>query len=67
MIAGMWENTDENEASKNSESGPELPKDAMHQQNVAAIRAAIRDMHNGDTGRPAHLVVQELRTELAAK
>lgn len=43
------------------------PAPQLHAENVAAIRAAIRDMENGDTGRPAHLVVDELRGELAAR
>jgi hypothetical protein len=34
-------------------------------ENLAAVRAALRDMENGDTGRPAIEVIQELRTELA--
>jgi len=67
MMASMWDNTDGSEASEHSHSGPELAADSIHQQNVAAIRAAVNDMHNGDTGCPAHLVVEELRAELAAK
>ena len=34
----------------------EHPAPALHVQNVAAVRAAIRDMENGDTGRPAGIV-----------
>jgi hypothetical protein len=37
----------------------------LQAENVAAIRAALRDMEDGDTGRPAREVIQELRTELA--
>jgi hypothetical protein len=37
----------------------------LHAENVAAVRAAIRDMKNGDKGRPAADVIQELRSELA--
>ena len=37
----------------------------LHRENVAAVRAAIRDMENGDKGRPAADVIQELRTEIA--
>lgn len=67
MLASMWDNPDDSEASKHAESGPELSADTIHQQNVAAIRAAIRDMHNGDTGRPADIVIEELRIEFAAQ
>jgi hypothetical protein len=45
----------------------EHPTPELHQQNVAAVQAAIRDMENGDRGRPATKVVQELRTEFAAR
>ncbi|MGD9635789.1 MAG: hypothetical protein AB7G28_21920 [Pirellulales bacterium] len=38
----------------------------LHAENVAAVRAALRDMENGDKGRPAHLVIDELRAELAS-
>jgi hypothetical protein len=37
----------------------------LRAQNVAAVQAAIRDMENGDIGRPAEKVVEELRSELA--
>jgi hypothetical protein len=37
----------------------------LHAQNVAAVQAAIRDMQNGDTGRPGANVLDELRAELA--
>ena len=37
----------------------------LHAENVAAVRAAIRHMENGDEGRPAADAIQELRTELA--
>jgi hypothetical protein len=43
------------------------PAPQCHAENVAAIRAAIRDMENGDSGRSAHLVVNELRTELTSR
>ncbi len=33
-------------------------------EDVAAIQAAIDDMHNGDTGRDADEVISELRDEL---
>ena len=39
----------------------------LHAQNVAAVQAAIRDMQNGDTGRPARNVIEELRSELAGR
>ena len=39
----------------------------LHAQNVAAVQAAIRDMENGDTGRPAKKVIEELRNELAGQ
>ena len=40
---------------------------ALRAQNVTAIQAAIRDMVNGDTGRPAGDVVNELRDEFATR
>jgi hypothetical protein len=45
----------------------EQPTPELHAQNVAAVRAAIRDMENGDTGRPAEKVVEELRSELVGR
>jgi hypothetical protein len=42
----------------------EHPSPEVYAQDVAAIRAAIRDMENGDRGRPAGQVVEELRGEL---
>jgi hypothetical protein len=45
----------------------EHPAPELHAQNVAAVQAAIRDMQNGDTGRPAAKVVEELRAELARR
>jgi uncharacterized membrane protein len=45
----------------------EHPLPALHQQNVAAVRAAIRDMENGDAGRPASVLLDELRAELATR
>jgi hypothetical protein len=36
-------------------------------QNIAAVQAAIRDMDNGDQGRPAAELLQELRAELAGR
>ncbi len=39
----------------------------LHAQNVAAINAAIKDMQNGDTGRPANAVITELRAELNSR
>jgi hypothetical protein len=43
----------------------EHPAPGAHAENVAAVQAAIRDMENGDTGRPALEIVKELRAELA--
>jgi hypothetical protein len=62
-------------ASRGAESLQELvdmwelehPTTELHCQNVAAVQAAIRDMENGDRGRPATEVVEELRTEFAAR
>lgn len=45
----------------------ESPTPQLHADNVAAVRAAVDDMQNGDTGRPAQQVVEELRTELAGR
>jgi hypothetical protein len=45
----------------------EHPTPELHAQNVAAVQAAIRDMENGDTGRPAESVIEELRSELAGR
>ena len=45
----------------------EHPAPELHAQNVAAVRAAIRDMENGDTGRPAGRVLEEMRAELAGR
>lgn len=67
MKSGMKDIVDDNSAPDDFEIGAKRATDIMHRQNVAAIKAAIRDMHNGDTGRPAHLVIEELRTELAAQ
>jgi hypothetical protein len=39
----------------------------LRAQDVAAVQAAIRDMQNGDLGRPAGQVIEELRAELAAQ
>lgn len=39
----------------------------VHAENVAAVQAAIRDMQNGDRGRPAAAISQELRSELACR
>ena len=44
----------------------EHPAPELHAQNVAAVQAAIRDMQNGDTGRPAGQVLEELRASSAA-
>jgi hypothetical protein len=33
----------------------------------AAVEAAVRDMQNGEQGRPARLVIEELRAELTAQ
>jgi hypothetical protein len=45
----------------------EHPTAELHAQNVAAVQAAIREMENGELGRSATKVVEELRTELAAR
>ena len=34
-------------------------------ENIAAVQAALRDMQNGDYGRPADEISRELRAELA--
>jgi len=43
------------------------PASELHAQNVAAVRAAIRDMENGDRGRPAAAILKEMRAELAGR
>ena len=43
----------------------EHPTFDRHANDVAAVRAAIHDMENGDVGLPAKIVVEELRTEIA--
>jgi hypothetical protein len=45
----------------------EHPVPTLHSENVTAVRAAIRDMENGDTGRPARMVLDEMRAELAGR
>lgn len=45
----------------------EHPVPELRAQNVAAVRAAIRDMENGDTGRPAGEILDEMRAELASR
>jgi hypothetical protein len=45
----------------------EHPKPDVHAQNVVAVRAALRDMENGDEGRPANQLIEELRAELASR
>jgi hypothetical protein len=45
----------------------EHPLPAQHDENVAAVRAALMDMDRGDQGRPAALIIEELRTELASR
>lgn len=42
------------------------PAPLENAENIAAIRAALRDMEDGDIGRPANHVVRELRLELAS-
>lgn len=37
-----------------------------HAENVAAVQAAIQDMENGDTGRPAEEISNKLRAELTS-
>jgi hypothetical protein len=39
----------------------------LQTKDVAAVRAAIRDMEHGDSGRPATMLLQELRAELAGR
>jgi hypothetical protein len=34
-------------------------------QNRIAVAAAVRDMQNGDRGRPATIVIDELRAEIS--
>lgn len=36
-----------------------------HEENRAAIQAAINDMHAGDNGRDADIVIEELRDQLS--
>lgn len=43
----------------------EHPNPERHADDVAAIRAAVRDMENGDAGRPAMDVIKELHEELS--
>ncbi len=45
----------------------EHPTPELHAQDVAAVQAALRDMENGDIGRPAERVLDELRAELAGR
>jgi hypothetical protein len=45
----------------------EHPAPELHAQNVAAVQAAILDMQNGDTGRPAGQVLEELRAEFTRR
>lgn len=40
-----------------------LPPEELH-ENVLAVRAAIRDMENGDAGQDAGEFIAELRAEL---
>jgi hypothetical protein len=40
------------------------PDPQVHEENVKAIKAAIRDMEAGDRGRPAEEVLQDIRNEL---
>lgn len=62
-------------ASRGAESLQELvdlwelehPAPQLLAENVAAIRAAIRDMENGDAGRPAGEVLDKMRAELASR
>jgi len=35
-----------------------------HAENVVAVQAAVEDMNNGDLGRPADELIQELRAEM---
>jgi hypothetical protein len=42
----------------------EHPSPVVRDQNLTTIRSAIRDMENGDGGRPAVKVIEELRSEL---
>jgi hypothetical protein len=62
-------------ASRGAESIQELvdiweaqhPTSQRHSTDVAAVRAAIRDMQSGDTGRPAEKLIEELRQEFASR
>jgi hypothetical protein len=62
-------------ANRGAESRQELidiwdtqhPAPQRHSADVAAIRAAVRDMQSGDTGRPAENVVEELRKDFASR
>lgn len=40
------------------------PTPEQHAANVAAVKAALRDMENGDRGRPVEEVLREIREEL---
>jgi hypothetical protein len=40
------------------------PDPQVHEENVKAIKAAIRDMEAGDRGRPAEEVLRDIRNEL---
>jgi hypothetical protein len=40
------------------------PTPTQHDANVAAVKAALEDMKNGDRGRPAADVLREVRNEL---
>jgi hypothetical protein len=47
------------------DADPEYPSPELYDENVAAIRAAIQDMHRDDLGRTATIVSDELRREFA--
>lgn len=44
----------------------ENPTDDEHTENVASVNAAVDDYKNGDRGRPAGELTQELRKQLAS-
>jgi len=40
------------------------PTDAEHAENVAAVKASLEDLANGERGRPASEVSDDIRKEL---
>jgi hypothetical protein len=43
------------------------PMPEVHRNNVSAVQAAIRDMENGDAGRSAKDLIEELRIQLTCR